>query len=93
MLLFFEKARTEMPFQHNCLHQQQLLSQHVTFVVRRMSVDYLSPASLDEQLEVQSEITVIRAASLMFAQCIVNPDGTLLSQDNVLIVHVLIIHT
>lgn len=70
--------------QHN-FHQQQLLSQHVAFVVRRMAVDYLAPARLDEQLEVQSEITVIRAASLMFAQCIVNSDGTLLSQANILI--------
>ncbi|BBI91144.1 putative acyl-CoA thioesterase [Serratia symbiotica str. Tucson] len=81
---FFERARTEMLRQHN-FHQQQLLSQHVAFVVRRMAVDYLAPARLDEQLEVQSEITVIRAASLMFAQCIVNSDGTLLSQANVLI--------
>lgn len=81
---FFERARTEMLRQHN-FHQQQLLCQHAAFVVGRMAVDYLAPARLDEQLEVQSEITVIRAASLMFAQCIVNSDGTLLGQANVLI--------
>ncbi|NIH15413.1 tol-pal system-associated acyl-CoA thioesterase [Serratia symbiotica] len=81
---FFERARTEMLRQHK-FHQQQLLNQHVAIVVQRMAVDYLAPARLDEQLEVQSEITVIRAAALMFAQCIVNSDGTLLSQANLLI--------
>lgn len=81
---FFERARTEMLRQHD-FHQQQLLSEHVAFVVRRMTVDYLLPARLDEQLEVQSEITQLRGASLTFAQRIVNSDGTLLSQADVLI--------
>jgi len=81
---FFETARTEMLRHHN-FHQQQLLSEHIAFVVRRMTVDYLAPARLDEQLEVQSEITSMRGASLTFAQRIVNSDGTLLSQADVLI--------
>ncbi|GAA3607945.1 tol-pal system-associated acyl-CoA thioesterase [Gibbsiella dentisursi] len=81
---FFERARTEMLRQHN-FHQQQLLSEHVAFMVRRMTVEYLHPARLDELLEVQSEITQIRGASLTFAQRIVNSDGTLLSQADVLI--------
>lgn len=81
---FFERARTEMLRQHN-FHQQQLLSEQVAFVVRRMTVDYLAPARLDEQLEVQSEITSLRGASLTFAQRIVNSDGVLLSQADVLI--------
>ncbi|OJH82290.1 tol-pal system-associated acyl-CoA thioesterase [Serratia marcescens] len=81
---FFERAHTEMLRQHN-FHQQQLLSEQVAFVVRRMTVDYLAPARLDEQLEVQSEITSLRGASLTFAQRIVNSDGALLSQADVLI--------
>ncbi|ATA18819.1 tol-pal system-associated acyl-CoA thioesterase [Gibbsiella quercinecans] len=81
---FFERARTEMLRQHN-FHQQQLLSEHVAFMVRRITVEYLHPARLDELLEVQSEITQIRGASLTFAQRIVNSDGTLLSQADVLI--------
>ncbi|AML59589.1 4-hydroxybenzoyl-CoA thioesterase family active site [Serratia rubidaea] len=81
---FFERARTEMLRQHD-FHQQQLLSEHVAFVVRRMTVDYLLPARLDEQLEVQSEITQLRGASLTFAQRIVNSGGALLSQADVLI--------
>lgn len=80
---FFERARTEMLRQHN-FHQQQLLSEQVAFVVRRMTVDYLAPARLDEQLDIQSEITSLRGASLTFAQRIVNSDA-LLSQADVLI--------
>ena len=81
---FFERARTEMLRQHN-FHQQQLLSEQVAFVVRRMTVDYLAPARLAEQLEGQSEINCLRGASLTFAQRIVNSDGALLSQADVLI--------
>jgi len=81
---FYERARTEMLRQHN-FHQQQLLKEHVAFAVRRMTVDYLLPARLDDLLEVQSEITSMRGASLTFAQRIINSDGTLLSQADVLI--------
>ncbi len=81
---FFERARTEMLRQHN-FHQQQLLSEQVAFVVRRMTVDYLAPARLDEQLDVQSEITSLRGESLKFAQRIVNSEGSLLIQADVLI--------
>lgn len=81
---FFERARTEMLRQNN-FHQQQLLCEHVAFVVRRITVDYLAPAYLDEQLEVQSEIIVVRGASLRFAQRIVNSDEVLLSKADVLI--------
>ncbi|MFC0229519.1 tol-pal system-associated acyl-CoA thioesterase [Serratia aquatilis] len=81
---FYERARTEMLRQHD-FHQQQLLSEHIAFAVRRITVDYLLPARLDDLLEVQTQITSIRGASLTFAQRIVNSDGTLLSQADVLI--------
>lgn len=81
---FYERARTEMLRQHN-FHQQQLFSEHVAFTVRRMTVDYLLPARLDDMLEVQTGITLIRRASLTFAQRIVDADGRLLSQAEVLI--------
>lgn len=83
-VVFYERARTEMLRQHN-FNQQQLLSEHIAFAVRRMTVNYLSPARLDNLLEVQSHITSVRGASLTFAQSIVNSDGTLLSQADVLV--------
>ncbi len=81
---FFERARTEMLREHN-FHQQQLLGEHVALAVRRMTVEYLSPARLDDLLDVQSEITDIRGASLTFAQRILDSHGKLLSTAEVLI--------
>ena len=81
---FYERARTEMLRQHN-FSQQQLLSEHVAFAVRRMTVEYLSPARLDDMLEVETEITAIRGASLTFAQRIINSQGKILSQADVLV--------
>lgn len=83
-LAFYERARTEMLRQHN-YDQQKLLSEHVAFAVRRMTVDYYFPARLDDQLEVESEITEVRRASLTFAQRIFSKNGKLLSSAEVLI--------
>ncbi|ATA24752.1 tol-pal system-associated acyl-CoA thioesterase [Brenneria goodwinii] len=83
-IAFYERARTEMLREHN-FHQQALMSEHVAFAVRRMAVEYYAPARLDDLLEVQSEIVSIRGASLTFLQRILNSDGKLLSQADVLI--------
>ncbi|RLM32481.1 tol-pal system-associated acyl-CoA thioesterase [Brenneria salicis] len=81
---FYERARTEMLREHN-FHQHALLSEHIAFAVRRMTVEYLAPARLDDMLEVQCEIVSIRGASLTFAQRILNSHGVLLSHAEVLI--------
>nr|WP_240345484.1 MULTISPECIES: tol-pal system-associated acyl-CoA thioesterase [Pectobacterium] len=81
---FYERARTEALRERN-FHQQALLSEHVAFAVRRMTVEYLAPARLDDMLEVQSEIISLRGASMTFAQRILNAHGTLLSHAEVLI--------
>ncbi|RLM23986.1 tol-pal system-associated acyl-CoA thioesterase [Brenneria alni] len=81
---FYERARTEMLREHN-FHQQALMNEHVAFAVRRMTVEYLAPARLDDLLEVQSEIISIRGASLTFSQRILNSHDSLLSHANVLI--------
>lgn len=81
---FYERARTEMLRQYN-YNQQKLLSEHVAFAVRRMIVDYHAPARLDDLLEIESEITEVRRASMTFAQRIFNQNGKLLSSAEVLI--------
>lgn len=83
-VVFFERARTEMLRQHN-FHQQALLSENIAFVVRRITVDYLASARLDDLLQVESEIVTMRGASLTFAQRILNAEGQLLSQADVLV--------
>ncbi|BCG08641.1 MULTISPECIES: tol-pal system-associated acyl-CoA thioesterase [Buttiauxella] len=82
---FYERARTEMLRHHN-FNQQDLLAERVAFVVRRMTVDYLAPARLDDLLEIQSEITSMRGTSMVFTQRIVNADNQVLNEAEVLIV-------
>ena len=82
---FYERARTEM-LRHHHFSQQDLLAERVAFVVRRMTVDYLAPARLDDLLEIQSEITLMRGTSMVFTQRTVNAETTVLNEAEVLIV-------
>lgn len=82
---FYERARTEM-LRHHHFSQQVLLAERIAFVVRKMTVDYLAPARLDDMLEVQTEITSIRGASLVFTQRIVNAENKVLNEAEVLVV-------
>ncbi|MFP1785580.1 tol-pal system-associated acyl-CoA thioesterase [Lonsdalea quercina] len=81
---FYERARTEMLREHG-VHQQQLMEHRLAFVVRKMTVEYFSPARLDDLLEVQSEIVSLRRASMTFVQRILNPQGEVMSQAEFLI--------
>ncbi len=84
-IAFYERARTEM-LRKRGFSQQMLLSENVAFVVRKMSVEYLAPAKLDDLLDVQSEVTSMRGASIVFSQRIVNAENQILNQAEVLIV-------
>lgn len=81
---FYERARTEMLREHH-LNQSILLEQRIVFVVRRITVDYLAPARLDDFLEVQSEVIKMTRTTITFAQRIVNAQGRLLNEAEVLI--------
>ncbi|WP_130834428.1 tol-pal system-associated acyl-CoA thioesterase [[Erwinia] mediterraneensis] len=83
-IAFYERARTEMLRQRH-FQQHRLLEEQVAFVVRRITVDYLAPARLDELLEIQSEVRKITRATMTFAQRIVNAEGVVLNEAEVLI--------
>ena len=83
-IAFYERARTEMLRQRH-FNQQTLLEQQVSFVVRRMTVDYVSAARLDDLLEIQSEVTAMTRATMTFSQRIVNAEGKVLNEAEVLI--------
>lgn len=83
-IAFYERARTEMLRQHH-FNQQTLLEQQTAFVVRRISVDYLAAARLDDLLEIQSEVTSMTRATMTFTQRIVNTEGKVLNEAEVLI--------
>ncbi len=71
---------------HHHFNQQDLLAERVAFVVRKMTLEYLAPARLDDMLEVQTEITTLRGTSMVFRQRIVNAENQLLNEAEVLIV-------
>ncbi|MGX9258995.1 tol-pal system-associated acyl-CoA thioesterase [Pantoea dispersa] len=83
-LAFYERARTEMLRQHH-FNQQVLLEEQVAFVVRRMTVDFIAAARLDDLLEIQSEVTAMTRATMTFSQRIVNAEGKVLNEADVLI--------
>ena len=71
-LKFIERGRTEylrdLGFDQSVLANQK----NVVFVVKSLSADYLSPAYLDDVVEVQTNINSIKNASLVFAQKILS---------------------
>ena len=82
-LKYLERARTEwlrhLGFvQHALMHDTGIL-----FAVRRVEIDYLVPARLDDELVVELEIASASKASLTFAQRIVRAPDTVLSRATV----------
>jgi acyl-CoA thioester hydrolase len=83
-LAFYERARTEMLRQHH-FNQQVLLEEQVAFVVRRMTIDFVAAARLDDLLEIQTKVTSMTRATMTFSQRIVNAEGKVLNEAEVLI--------
>ncbi len=70
-LKFFERARTEW-LRALDINQANYLEQNIGFVVRRVEMDNIASAKLDEQLNVTSTISLLKRASLVFLQQIMN---------------------
>jgi acyl-CoA thioester hydrolase len=67
-LKFYERARTEW-LRSLGIHQQSLLDQEgAAFVVRSASVDYLSAARLDDEVNLVLTVEKLGRASVQFAQ-------------------------
>lgn len=66
-LKYMERARTE--YLRACGQEQSdTLAQDTAYVVHGVEAKYLSPARLDDMLEVTCEIVKLRAASVTFEQ-------------------------
>jgi acyl-CoA thioester hydrolase len=84
-LAFFERARTDFLRDLN-IHQSDLVkNEKVIFVVRRCEIDYLSPARLDDLIEVSAEVTKISATSLVMHQEMKKDDKLLAAMDVVVV--------
>lgn len=67
-LHFFERARTEYLRQLHFSQQSLIRDFDLAFVVKKMDIDFIFPARLDDALEVDTTISDIRGASLFFEQ-------------------------
>ena len=69
-LRFAERARTELLRDLNMNQRQMAIDEDLYFVVRSCEIQYLSTAKLDDELVVESHITLVRGASLKAKQTI-----------------------
>jgi acyl-CoA thioester hydrolase len=89
-LKFIERGRTEylrdLGFDQGKITKEK----NIVFVVKSLSVDYLSPAYLDDMIQVQTNIKLSKNASLVFTQKILNLEkNTVLFNAEVKVVSVL----
>ena len=81
-LRFLERGRTDFMrlggVDQSTLHAA---GEGVIFAVRRMTIDFLKPARMDDVLIVQTRTAEVRGASLVIAQAIRRGDETLLTAD------------
>lgn len=70
-LKFFERARTEW-LRELGISQVNFLEQNIGFVVRKVEMNNIASATLDDLLNVNSTIATLKRASLVFYQQITN---------------------
>ncbi|MHB1359348.1 MAG: tol-pal system-associated acyl-CoA thioesterase [Rhodocyclaceae bacterium] len=78
-LKYLERARTEL-LRGLGFEQRQLAGQvGLAFAVRSLSVEYLKPARLDDQLAVATTVESLGRAQVIFAQSVRRADEILLT--------------
>jgi acyl-CoA thioester hydrolase len=75
-LRFAERARTEALRDLGIAHAELLHRHALMFVVRRVEVDYLRPARLDDSLTVVTEPLAVGGASVLLRQDVRGPEGS-----------------
>lgn len=86
-LKFFERARTEW-LREVGIKQSFYLEQNTGFVVRRLEMENIASAKLDDLLTVTSTISEFKRASLVFEQQITNQTQQLLCTVKVQVAYV-----
>lgn len=76
-LRYFERARTEW-LRASGFEQTELATRHgVVFVVRSITVEYLSPARFNDALDISVELGDVGASQMTMQQRVVRGDDTL----------------
>src|SRR5271157_315601 len=75
-LRYAERARTEALRDLGIPHAELVARYNLMFMVRRIEVDYLRPAHLDDSLTVVTEPLEVGGASVLLRQDVRGPDGS-----------------
>ncbi|WNO61909.1 tol-pal system-associated acyl-CoA thioesterase [Rheinheimera sp. MMS21-TC3] len=75
-LKFFERARTEW-LRALGVEQDLLLANNVAFVVKQVLMDNNKPAKFNDLLTIQSQISTLKRASIVFKQQVYNQAGVI----------------
>ncbi len=73
-LRFAERARTEALREAGAPHSELVELHGLMFMVRRVKMDYLAPARIDDSLTILTTPTLIRGASLDLRQSVLRGD-------------------
>ena len=78
-LRFMERGRTEWLRAHGFAQHDMAKDSAITFVVRRLTVNFVKPALMDDLLTVETRVTRLGGASFDFLQAILR-DETVLAE-------------
>ncbi len=88
-LRFAERARTEALREAGAAHAEMTSQHGLMFLVRRIKLDYLAPARLDDSLVVLTRLLTLRPASVLLRQTFFREgEGQALADAEVLLVSV-----
>ncbi len=83
-LRFIERGRTEL-LRALGVHQQAIAdgagSEPFAFAVRRMNIEFLQAARMDDMLEIETKVTRLGGASIQMVQRVLRGAGVLLTAD------------
>lgn len=83
-LKFFERGRTEF-LRDLGIHHAELIEEGVAFAVRKMEIDFLSAAKIDDSLTVETKVAEATPVRLTLEQTILREE-TVLTRARVLVV-------
>ena len=73
-LRFLERGRTEWLRSHGFEQRELAAGAAMVFAVRRMEIDYLKPAVMDDLIAIETLISAVGGASIDFSQTIYRGD-------------------
>lgn len=76
-LKFLERARTEMMRLHGVEHEKSRQAGGTAFIVRRVEIEYIAPARLDDVVAVETRLREVGGATILLAQDVRRDAATL----------------